>query len=162
MQAHVRTHAHTQTCTNIATNTYAGTVFICASTPSCLLSRPVSHTLRSTKTSFESIYPSVLSLSLCLCWFLLLSSPPSLPLPLPLHLWRIWLKSQSVACRLCIYSAVTHFLSIRDGFKETREKGGVSVCLCVYGMREKVTDRRAERDRETDEETDRHQTDRHQ
>ena len=68
-----------------------------------------------------------LSLSLCLCWFLL-SSPPSLPLPLPLHLWRIWLKSQSVACRLCIYSAVTHFLSTGDGFKE---KGGVSVCVCV-------------------------------
>lgn len=82
MRAHVHTHLHTHTCTNIATNTYPGTVFICASTPSCLRSRPVSYTLRSMQTSFESIYPSVLSLSLSLPVHLLSPSPLSLPFPL--------------------------------------------------------------------------------
>lgn len=41
-QAHV--HAPFHTYASVAANTYQETVFICASTPSCLRSRPLLHT----------------------------------------------------------------------------------------------------------------------
>lgn len=80
-------HTPTDTRTQIqpSTKTYPGTIFICASTPSCLLSPPLSPTLYGASRPALSQYIPLYSLSLsfpprlCSSFALLLSSL-SLPL----------------------------------------------------------------------------------
>lgn len=96
---------HLYTRTNIAADTYQGTVFICASSPSCLPSRPVSYTLKSMQNSFESIYkPSVLTLSFSPSSFAARFNVPSL------CLWRLCLKKKPRCFQRCPHRTVTHFL----------------------------------------------------
>lgn len=84
--SHTHSLSHSHTCTNIAPKPYPGTVFICASAPSRLLSRPLSLThwgaCRPALSQYIPLYS--LSPSLSLSFHPPLShSPPPLSLPFP-------------------------------------------------------------------------------
>lgn len=158
-RTHIHNYSHPQK------NIPRDSLHLCQHSILPALTSSVSHTLWSMQTSFESIYPSVLSLSLsllspCLCSSFALLSPPSLPSPLlvtyvlKIHISRF----QTVHIVLSLtFSAVGRNPGKKAGL------GGRSVCGVLTERDregERVTDRQEEQYIETDGETNRH-TDKH-
>lgn len=158
-RTHIHNYSHPQK------NIPRDSLHLCQHSILPALTSSVSHTLWSMQTSFESIYPSVLSLSLsllspCLCSSFALLSPPSLPSPLlvtyvlKIHISRF----QTVHIVLSLtFSAVGRNPGKKAGL------GGRSVCGVLTERDregERVTDRQEEQYIGTDGETNRH-TDKH-
>lgn len=120
---HMCTHSHTST--NIAIHEYVprDSLHLCQHSILPALTSSVSHTLRSMQTSFESIYPSVLSLSLSLCLnsvALLLSSRPSLFFPSPVVVTYLVKIPPSVTRLQTVHIVLSLTFSALRRFKETR------------------------------------------